>query len=94
MRELQLEALQGLCSLAEYKPLKIRIIDESLPQLLQLKNSRDDIAELAHLANQICIALGFTEDEFDKHLVGNDPKSMADWFSFERSMLLQAMTRD
>eukprot|EP00957_Ditylum_brightwellii_P131196 10006696-Ditylum_brightwellii.AAC.1 len=62
VRELQLEALRGLCSLAEYEPLKIRIIDESLPQLLRLKNSRDDIAELAHSANQVCIALGFTED--------------------------------
>jgi len=94
VRELQLEALRGLCSLAEYEPLKIRIIDESLPQLLRLKNSRDDIAELAHSANQVCIALGFTEDEFDIQLAGNDPKPMADWFSFERSMLLQAMARD
>ena len=95
--QLQLDALRGICALAEYEPFKIRIIDNSLPQILQFKNFRGDPTHAAHLTkavNQVCLALGFSEDEIDAQLVGNDPKLLADWFCLERSMLLQAMARD
>jgi len=94
VRELQLDALRGLCSLAEYEPLKVMIIDECLPQLLQFKNDRGVINELSHLANQVCLALGFSEEEMDVQLAGNDPKLLADWFCLERSLIVQAMARD
>ena len=94
VRELQVDALQGLCSLAEYEPLKVMIIDECLPQLLQFRNDREDISELSYLANQVCLALGFNEEEMDVQLAGNDPKLLAHWFCLERSLVLQAMARD
>ena len=33
--QLQLDALRGMCALAEYEPFKISIIYNSLPKILQ-----------------------------------------------------------
>ena len=96
LRDLPLDALRGIASLADCEPLKIRIVDLCLPQLLQLNQSRGEgeTAQIVQVSNQVCTTLGFTEDEMDVKLTGNEPKLLADWFCLERSMLLQAMARD
>lgn len=84
-----IDALQGLGSLAEYEPLKTRIIDEFLPQLLKLQQCEEN-RSFSYAATQVCLSLGFNEVETG---VGLDAYLLSDKFSFSRSRLIQAMAR-
>eukprot|EP00592_Proboscia_alata_P003201 CAMPEP_0194375938 /NCGR_PEP_ID=MMETSP0174-20130528/24497_1 /TAXON_ID=216777 /ORGANISM="Proboscia alata, Strain PI-D3" /LENGTH=2279 /DNA_ID=CAMNT_0039156461 /DNA_START=633 /DNA_END=7472 /DNA_ORIENTATION=+ len=95
IEDIQRDALRGLCSLARYEPLKMKIISpKSLSLLLGLKNAREGNSHLAQAATQVCFSLGFSEEDMDVQLAGNDPKLLSDWFCFERSLLVQAMARE
>ena len=93
-KELSFDALRGIGSLAEFEPLKSVIVDESLPFLLQAKDSQGDRADVSNVANQVCHSLGFTEDEIAVQVAGSDPKLLADWFCLQRSLIIQAMARE
>ena len=88
------DALRGLSALAKSEPLKIRIVDSSLPYLLQAKTSSDNRNKVANAANQVCMSLGVAEDELAVQVAGNDPKLLGDWFCMQRSLLIQAMARE
>ena len=93
--ELKNDALRGLSALATSEPLKIRIVDRSLPYLIQAKGaSRGDRTEVANTAAQVCLSLGFAEDELAVQVAGNDPNLLGDWFCLQRSLLIQAMARE
>jgi len=93
LREQQLDALRGLAYLAQYEPLRIRLVDGLAPQLLQMKSSRRSDGGISKAANQVCSNLGFRDDEIDLQCIGDDPRQAADWFSLERCLILQAMAR-
>ena len=95
--ELKNDALRGLSALAKSEPLKIRIVDKSLPYLMQAKVARSDRTERTEVANtaaQVCLSLGFAEDELAVQVAGNDPNLLGDWFCLQRSLLIQAMARE
>lgn len=93
--ELKNDALRGLSALATSEPLKIRIVDRSLPYLMQAKAAgRGDRTEVANTAAQVCLSLGFAEDELAVQVAGNDPNLLGDWFCLQRSLLIQAMARE
>jgi hypothetical protein len=92
--DLGIDALKGIGALAEYEPLKIRIVDQTLAKLLQLKTLSGDTGEIADAANQVLLSLGFTEDEITVQVAGNDPKLLVDWFCLHRALVIQAMARE
>lgn len=87
------DALKGLGALARYEPLKIRIIDKSLPNLLSLMAISGEKNDLSNAASQVLLSLGFTEDEITVQGAGNNPTLLVDWFCLQRALLLQAMAR-
>lgn len=91
--EISIDALKGLGALARYDPLKIRIVDKSLPKLLALKSLSGEESDLSNAASQVLLSLGFTEDEITVQVAGNNPKLLVDWFCLQRALLLQAMAR-
>eukprot|EP00980_Cylindrotheca_fusiformis_P029823 scaffold23911_cov127-Cylindrotheca_fusiformis.AAC.3 len=91
--DLGVDALKGIGALAEYEPLKIRIVDQTLAKLLQLKTLSGDTGAVGDAANQVLLSLGFTEDEITVQVAGNDPKLLVDWFCLQRALLIQAMAR-
>jgi len=92
-RELQFDSLRGIAALAEFEPLKLRIVDELIPHLLQMKNAQGERADdVPNAANQVCLALGFTDTEIVQ-VAGNEPKLLGDWFCLQRSLVIQAMAR-
>lgn len=91
--ELKNDALRGLSALAKSEPLKILIIDKSLQYLLQAKVQRGDRTDVSNAAGQVCLSLGFADDELAVQVAGNDPKLLGDWFCLQRSLLIQAMAR-
>ena len=91
--ELNIDALRGLGALARYEPMKIRIVDKSLPKILFLKSLSGEKNDVSNAANQVLLSLGFTEDEITVQVAGNDPKLLVDWFCLQRALLIQAMTR-
>jgi hypothetical protein len=89
--------LQGLGALAKSDPLKIRIIDRTLPFLMRAVSSRDVIGT-SSAVNQALQSLDFTEDDFAEdedalQVAANNPSLVADWFCLQRSLLIQAMAR-
>lgn len=92
-QELHINALRGIYALAEYEPLKFRIMYQIFPQLLQFKNDGSRTSAKSQLANQVCMALGFNEDVISQTSL-NDPKLFFDWFCLEHSLIIQAMVRD
>lgn len=90
--ELWLHVLQGLGSLGKCDALQVRIIDKSLPFLLQSRNIRDQ-SEVSTAASQAFQSLGLAEDEIASQVAGNTPNVFAEWFCLQRSLLLQAMAR-
>ena len=91
--EINIDALRGLGALARYEPMKIRIVDRSLPNILQLKNLGGETNELSNAASQVLLSLGFTDDEITVQVAGNNPNLLIDWFCLQRALLLQAMVR-
>jgi len=91
--ELNMNALRGLVALAKYDPLKIRIVDMSLPKLLHAKNLGGERNDISSAASQVLLSLGFTEDEITAQVAGNNPDLLVDWFCLQRSLLIQAMAR-
>ena len=85
--------LCGLDALAHSEPLKIRIIDKTLPSIVQLKNTQVDHSDVANVASQVFYSLGFTEDEIAVQVAGSNPNLLADWFCLQRSLIIQAMVR-
>ncbi|KAL7550485.1 hypothetical protein ACHAWF_013717 [Thalassiosira exigua] len=82
------DVLLGLSCLADWEPLKTKLIDEYMPDLLDLHRHENRI--LSDAATQVCVALGFNEVESgvtDAYLLG-------DKFNLARSSLIQAMARD
>jgi len=92
--QLKTDALRGLGALAKSEPLKIKIVDSSLPVLLQAKAAGSERTDVASTAGQVCLSLGFSEDELAVQVAGNDPNLLGDWFCLQRSLLIQAMARD
>lgn len=92
-RVLKTNALRGLSALASSEALKTMIVDKSLPYLLQEKSVREDSTNSSSAASQVCISLGFADDEIAAQVAGNDPKLLGDWFCLQRSLLIQAMVR-
>ena len=94
--ELMNDALRGLSALAQSEPLKIRIVDQILPYLMKTKaaTGRGDQSEVASTAGQVCLSLGFAEDELAVQVARNDPNLLGDWFCLRRSLLIQAMARE
>ena len=90
--EVKLSALKGLCSLAEFEPLKIRIVDKTLSKLLEIKAMSGD--DSGNAANQVLLSLGLTENQIIVQLAGNDPSFLVDWFCLQRSLIIQAMARE
>lgn len=82
--------LCGLDALAKSEPLKIRIVDKALSPIVQLKNSQVEQGDVANVAGQVFLSLGFAEDEIAVH--GNSDL-LADWFCLQRSLIIQAMVR-
>jgi hypothetical protein len=91
--ELGIDALKGIGALADFEPLKIRIVDQTLAKLLQLKSASGDTGDIANSANQVLLSLGFSEDEITVQ-AGNDPNFLVDWFCLQRAFAIQAMARD
>lgn len=91
--ELNIDALRGLGALALYEPLKIQIVDRSLPNLLMLKNLSGDKTDVSNAASQVLLSLGFTDDEITVQVAGNNPKLLVDWFCLQRALTIQAMAR-
>ncbi|CAB9497604.1 expressed unknown protein [Seminavis robusta] len=85
--------LCGLDALAESEPLKIRMVDKTLPSIVQLKNSQTDHSDIANVAGQVFFSLGFSEDEIAVQVAGSNPNLLADWFCLRRSLIIQAMVR-
>lgn len=85
--------LCGLDALACSEPLKIRIVDQTLSYVVQLKNSQADESDLANVAAQVFYSLGFAEDEIAVQVAGSNPNLLADWFCLRRSLVIQAMVR-
>ena len=90
--ELQVVAINGISALAKSAPLKVRIIDRSLPYLLRAKNmaNQNAVANAAGLAFQ---SLDLADDEVAIQVAGNARNIFVDWFCLNRSLLLQAMAR-
>lgn len=91
--ELNIDALKGIGALAVFEPLKIRIVNQTLPTLLLLKSSSGERNDIATAANQVLLSLGFTDDEIAVQVAGNNPQLLVDWFCLQRALLLQAMVR-
>lgn len=91
--ELNISSLRGLCDLAKAEPIKIRMVDRTLPSLVQLRNVRSNRSEVANSAGQVLLSLGFEEDELAVQVAGNNPNLLADWFCLQRSLVIQAMAR-
>lgn len=89
-----IDALKGIGALAEYEPLKIKIVDQTIGKLLQLKSLSGDTGDVSNAANQVLLSLGFTEDEIAVQAAGNDPRLLVDWFCLHRALVIQAMARD
>ena len=83
------DALQGLVSLADCEPMKTRIIDEFMPQLLTLH--RHDNRNVCDAAARVCLSLGF--NQIETGLV-NDAHLLGDQFTIRRSRLIQSLVRD
>lgn len=90
---LYVSALKGITELALYEPLKIHIVNRTLPRLLLLKSTSGERSELSTAINQVLLSLGFTEDEITVQTAGNNPQLLVDWFCLQRAFLLQAMAR-
>jgi hypothetical protein len=90
--DLYVNVLQGISALARSEPLKVQIVDKSLPLLLQAKSVGDPI-DVSNAAAQVLQSLDFAEDEIAVQVAGNNPNALADWFCLQRSLLLQAMAR-
>jgi hypothetical protein len=90
--DLQNIALNGISALAKSAPLKVRIIDKSLPYLLRAKNTpnRTTVANAAGLVFQ---SLDLAEDGIAIQVAGNPRNVYVDWFCLNRSLILQAMAR-
>jgi hypothetical protein len=86
--ELNIDALRGLGALALYEPLKIRIVDKSLPKILFLKSLSGERNDVSNAASQVLLSLGFTEDEITVQVAGNNPKLLVDWFCLQRALLI------
>jgi hypothetical protein len=91
--ELIIDALKGIMALAMYEPLKIQIVNRTLPMLLDLKSVSEERNDLSTVINQVLLSLGFTEDEITVQVAGNSPQLLVDWFCLQRALLLQAMAR-
>ncbi|KAG7364310.1 NACHT domain containing protein [Nitzschia inconspicua] len=91
--ELYVDATKGIMALAIYEPLKIHIVNRTLPRLLFLRSTNGDQSDLSTSINQVLLSLGFTEDEITVQIAGNNPQLLVDWFCLQRSLLLQAMAR-
>jgi hypothetical protein len=91
--ELNIDALKGIGALAVFEPLKIRIVNQTLPTLLLLKSLSGERNDISTAANQVLLSLGFTDDEVAVQVAGNNPQLLVDWFCLQRALLLQAMTR-
>ena len=92
--ELNVDALQGIGALAVYEPLKIRIVNQTLPKLLLFKSMGGDRMDIATAANQVLLSMGFVENEISVQVAGNNPQFLVDLFCLQRALLLQAMARD
>ena len=90
--ELQVVAINGISALAKSAPLRVRIIDRSLPYLLRAKNmaNQSAVANAAGLAFQ---SLDLADDEVAIQVAGNARNIFVDWFCLNRSLVLQAMAR-
>jgi len=93
MLELNISALRGLGALATAEPLKIKIVDKTLPCLLQMRNSQRNGSEISNAAGQVFLSLGFEEDEIAVQVAGSNPTLLADWFCLQRCLVIQAMAR-
>jgi hypothetical protein len=93
LAELNVDALQGIGALAIYEPLKIRIVNQTLPKLLLFKSMGGDRMDIATAANQVLLSMGFVEDEITAQVAGNNPQFLVDLFCLQRALLLQAMAR-
>ena len=91
--ELNVHALRGLGALAQYEPLKIRIVSKTLPKLLLFKNLSGERADVSNAASQVLLSLGFTENEITVQVAGNNPTLLVDWFCLQRALVIQAMAR-
>ena len=91
--ELRISALRGLGALATAEPLKIKIVDKTLPCLLQMRNSQGNGSDVSNVVGQVFLSLGFEEDEIAVQVAGSNPNLLADWFCLQRSLLIQAMAR-
>jgi NACHT domain len=90
--ELQIITLQGLGALAQSAPLKTKIIDETLPYLLQARSVGNE-SDVSNATNQVFQCLNLADDEEAAQVAGNAPDIYAEWFCLQRSLLLQAMAR-
>ena len=88
------EMLQGLGCLADWEPLKTRIIDDFLPHLMDLH--RHGNKAVSNAAMQVCLSLGFNEvNSFNEVESGaNAAYLLGDKFVLARSRLVQAMARE
>jgi hypothetical protein len=93
MLELNISALRGLGALATAEPLKIKIVDKTLPCLLQMRNSQSNRNDVSNVTGQVFLSLGFEEDEIAVQVAGSNPNLLADWFCLQRSLIIQAMAR-
>lgn len=83
--DVYLDILQGLSSLAGYGPLKTCIIDEFMPQLIDIH--RQGNQDMCDAVNHVCRALGFSHEIESAFTLG-------DKFILARSRLIQALVRD
>jgi hypothetical protein len=90
--DMYLDVLNGLGILARSEPLKVRMIEKTLPHLLEAKNMGDQ-ADISNAASQAFQYLDITRDELSAQVVGNSANVGAEWFCMQRSFLLQAMAR-
>ena len=91
--DLKIDVLQGIGALAVYEPLKIRIVNQTLPKLLLFKSMGGERIDIATAANQVLLSMGFVEDEISVQVAGNNPQFLVDLFCLQRALLLQAMAR-
>ena len=89
---LYLSALNGLGALATSEPLKVRIIEKTLPLLLEALNDETN-PDISTAATQAFQSLNLSQNEVSAQVLRNSSAICAELFCLQRSFVLQDMVQ-
>lgn len=84
--------LNGLGALATSDPLKVRIVEKTLPLLLEAWNNETN-PDISNAASQAFQSLNLSQDEVSAQVIRNSARLCAEVFSLQRLFLLQDMVQ-